>query len=630
MKLIRNSVGSLVAIVDSEDIVDIHNYSTSTNTTTLTIPAIINKDINFVNYGAVAWTLSPDTNEGLTINKSTSGITVNAGKSVSLRYDSLAKNFIIAGSSESTGGGGSTNAEDIILPADWVANPSGGAVTFSENVSSAIEKLQGQHDNLSTSKQNILTAGTNITIDITNPLAPVISASGGGGSFTPATQAQAEAAWNNTSTTSPVVLNNTTGITPLSLFYSEQLIKTYVNGLLTTDYVILVQSADITLPDFTAPEKATNGFTRVWKITGNNVNAININVGWKNIRPDYVPTNNRVSYVYAQAIGGVVQYSVYMEDIPTAGDVTAPTVLSITTDASGYKVLLICDEVMTGTGSFTMSGGNSVSSQSISGNIVTLNVATQIMFGSTGNTLSYTSGLTDQNSNALAAFTNSAITNNTVNNLKSLVGGTLVSGANPAKLAFCTGAGGTDSPFSISIWLKRISNGVAVNFGLSLPFCHTIINPTDNRFSAYVENGSIGLFKSGTTAPTLNSWDHYAITYSGSKTLAGINFYKNGALISGSGVTYGGTYTGGASGSTLTVLGSSNCPHDELAIWSSELSALEVSQIFGNGLTSDARLLSFAASKLKAYFKYDNDILDLSASPVTLTGTPTYSTDIPS
>src|SRR6188508_969578 len=161
MKLFRNSIGSLVALVDSEDIVDIHNYETSTNTTTLTIPAVNNKDINFVNYGAVAWTLAPDTNEGLTINKSTSSITVNAGKSVSLRYDSLAKNFIIAGRSEASGGGGSTNAEDIILPVDWVANPSGGAVTFSENVSSAIEKLQGQNDNLSTNK--VAKAGDNMS-----------------------------------------------------------------------------------------------------------------------------------------------------------------------------------------------------------------------------------------------------------------------------------------------------------------------------------------------------------------------------------------------------------------------------------------------------------------------------------
>lgn len=156
MKLFKNSVGSLVALVDSEDIVDISNYATSATTTTLTIPAVNNKDINFVNYGGVAWTLAPDLNEGLTINKSTSGITVNAGKSVSLRYDSLAKNFIIAGSSESSGGGGAVSS----------VNGQTGAVIV----------------------QAPLVAGTNITIDNTNPSAPVISASGGGGgSFNPNT-----------------------------------------------------------------------------------------------------------------------------------------------------------------------------------------------------------------------------------------------------------------------------------------------------------------------------------------------------------------------------------------------------------------------------------------------------------
>lgn len=233
MKLFKNSVNSLVALVDSEDIVDISNYATSATTTTLTIPAVNNKDINFVNYGGVAWTLAPDTNEGLTINKSTAGITVNAGKSISLRYDTLAKNFIIAGRSEATGGGGGsqTLADTLALGNDAGSVKITNLGTPTVN-SDATTKLYV--DTALNGKQNTLTAGTNITIDNTNPLAPIINASGGGGSFTASTQAQGEAAASNTAVNTPTPLDTNTGIAPNVLWYSLQEYKEYFLEAFTT------------------------------------------------------------------------------------------------------------------------------------------------------------------------------------------------------------------------------------------------------------------------------------------------------------------------------------------------------------------------------------------------------------
>lgn len=402
-----------------------------------------------------------------------------------------------------------------------------------------------------------------------------------------------------------------------------------ISTLLLSDFINIIQTNHITLPDFTNQEKITTGFSRTWKITGNNIHNITLPSNWKNIRPDYIAVNNKTNYIFAQAIDGNVLYSVYLDTLPNSGDSVSPNILSISTDYSGYKIIIICDELIMGTGIFSVNGNNTIISQTISGNIITITLANQILYGSVDNTLSYVEGITDKNNNPLLSFTNNIITNNTANNIKSLSGGILTSNINPSKFAFCSGAGGTDYPFSVSFWIKRTSNNINVNFGANLTFFKMNINSSDNKVSFYLVNGSIGLFKS-ISAPALNVWTHYCFTYSGNKSISGMNGYVNGAFISSSGVTFGGTYTGGVNTSTLTITGSPNAIHDELAIWSSELTASEVSQIYATGITSDARLLSFAPSKLKGYFKYDNDILDLSASPVTLSGTPIYSIEIPS
>ncbi len=340
MKLIRNSIGSLVAIVDSEDIVDIHNYSTDTNTTTLTIPAVINKDINFVNYGVVAWTLAPDLNEGLTLNKSTAGITVNAGKSVSLRYDTLAKNFIIAGSSESTGGGGSSDAEDIFLSIDFEADPLGGAVAPSNSVELAISKLQGQSNILSDEK-------------------------------------------------------------------SDKAENRVYNAVITLDkdfYTNYTQTGNITLSTTGTP---LVGATAIFNITGSGNGAHTFSVvGMINVSGIAFDVN-AINTIEIKYNGTFYEYTIARS---YAIDVVAPTLVSANTNSQGNHIYLTFNKTIIGTPVFTVSGGKTISSQTII-NLYTVDILLTTNYISSDVITVSGGGIQSTGGATMATLTNQAVSN---------------------------------------------------------------------------------------------------------------------------------------------------------------------------------------------------------------------------
>ncbi len=164
------------------------------------------------------------------------------------------------------------------------------------------------------------------------------------------------------------------------------------------------------------------------------------------------------------------------------------------------------------------------------------------------------------------------------------------------------GDGATDSPFSISTWInigntksrgvvsKYGSNGSEWLFYMVSGKARLLLNDTINSRS---------IFATGSTALTLNTWYHVSITYDGNG-LSGIKIYINGneetLATGGSGyVSMSNTNQPVEIGkySTLELLGKV----DEVAIFNSELSASDVTTIYGGGtptsLSSYASLVSW-------------------------------------
>lgn len=117
MNFVYSPTYNKVLVVDNEDIIQIKLWPTDPindpNTTILTIPSLSDKEFLLVNESDSAWEVGVDTTEGLTINNGTSNISINNNQSITLRYDKIEKNFIIAGRSESTGGGGGGAVDSV-------------------------------------------------------------------------------------------------------------------------------------------------------------------------------------------------------------------------------------------------------------------------------------------------------------------------------------------------------------------------------------------------------------------------------------------------------------------------------------------------------------------------------------
>lgn len=150
----------------------------------------------------------------------------------------------------------------------------------------------------------------------------------------------------------------------------------------------------------------------------------------------------------------------------------------------------------------------------------------------------------------------------------------------------------TDS-FSLSIWFNKPSSGTEFLLGKneqSVPrsgyFAFTSTNLVNFRITT--SGGSIIQIKDN-DVHNLNAWEHYVFTYDGSSTSSGLNMYKNGSLLTN--VT--------RSGATLTQSIQTTVPFtlgarqglglfaeafmDEVAVFNSELSASDVTSIYGTG-----------------------------------------------
>jgi len=171
------------------------------------------------------------------------------------------------------------------------------------------------------------------------------------------------------------------------------------------------------------------------------------------------------------------------------------------------------------------------------------------------------------------------------------------------------GNGSTDSPFSISAWVKMtdVTNSSILS--------KTNISPSHYEYSAHfnLEQIYFGVYSQDSNANYLfvnyatnltsyeGSWIHLAFTYDGNSNINGLKIYLNGQRVDDTQFTSG-TYVSMNNTIAPLKIGRSfnnrflNGLIDETAIFSSELSASDVSSIYGSGVPSDLSTYSSLVS----------------------------------
>jgi len=164
------------------------------------------------------------------------------------------------------------------------------------------------------------------------------------------------------------------------------------------------------------------------------------------------------------------------------------------------------------------------------------------------------------------------------------------------------GDGTTDSPFSISAWIKigqTTTQGIVSKYGTNNVKREYLFQITASKIKlTLISLGGATNFATGNTALSLNTWHHVAVTYDGSggsTAYNGITLYVNG--VAETPTTGGGSYTAMTNTVTDVELGryatrELNGAMDEVAIFSSELSASDITSIYNGGEPNDISSLS--------------------------------------
>ena len=172
--------------------------------------------------------------------------------------------------------------------------------------------------------------------------------------------------------------------------------------------------------------------------------------------------------------------------------------------------------------------------------------------------------------------------------------------ADNSNLSF--GNGSTDSPFSISAWIKigqTTTQGIVSKYGTNNVKREYLFQITASKIKlTLIASGGATNFATGNTALSLNTWHHVAFTYDGSggsTAYNGIKLYVNGVAET---PTTGGTaYTAMTNTVTDVEIGrygsrELNGAMDEVAIFSSELSQSDITAIYGSGVPTSLASLS--------------------------------------
>ena len=202
------------------------------------------------------------------------------------------------------------------------------------------------------------------------------------------------------------------------------------------------------------------------------------------------------------------------------------------------------------------------------------------------------------------------------------------------------GNGSTDSPFSISAWIKPINNArfrIAFKYGTALKEYYFQTAGGGALQVSINSSASIYIGRNGQTSISENVWTHVVCTYDGSGNKNNVNVYLNGILDNGTTISSG-TYTAMSNTSQPFEIGRFNGGGyasgniDETAIFSSELSQSDITAIYGTGVPTS---LSSYSSLVSWWRCGDGD-----SSPTltdngsggnngTMTNFSTFSTDVP-
>lgn len=151
------------------------------------------------------------------------------------------------------------------------------------------------------------------------------------------------------------------------------------------------------------------------------------------------------------------------------------------------------------------------------------------------------------------------------------------------------GSGGTDSAFSISAWINMTdaTDFIVVSKDDGTNRQYTIRFVSDKIHFYLMGGGYIGRLYNTAITSDQGSWIHVGFTYDGSKSDTGIKIYRNGTRVDDTNYS-GGSYAGMSSttasfniGNQGSIYSSGNI--DELAVFGSELSGTDMSNIYNSG-----------------------------------------------
>ena len=164
------------------------------------------------------------------------------------------------------------------------------------------------------------------------------------------------------------------------------------------------------------------------------------------------------------------------------------------------------------------------------------------------------------------------------------------------------GNGTTDSPFSISTWIKigqTTAQGIVTKYGSTSATREWLFYTTGGKLRLLLSSTNGGYnFATGTTNLSINTWYHVACTYDGrggSTAYNGITLYINGVAES---VTTANSVYVAMSNTNQNVEIGKNLTNellgniDETAIFTTELSASDVTSIYNGGVPNDISSLS--------------------------------------
>lgn len=343
MRFTLNSSQNKVAILD-ENMIDISLYPTSNNTTTLTKPMLVDKDITLTNYSAVTWTVAVDTTEDLKINNSTSSVTIDAGQSIQIRFDYVNNNFVIAGRSNATGGGGGNVSKNTTI-----STFNGSSIILDYPELSYAEYPYTNSTTISVASTNVIGAGAILLLKADGSHTP---------SFTGATLSDSSSFTTTNNYINPIVFYNR----------GDQIIYRYMTPYLSANIapIITVQPSNQTV---TTGSNVTFSVTA----TGNPTLTYQWRVSTDNVTYNDIVGATSSSYTFSTVIGDNGKY--FKCVITNAfGSVTSNTatltvnalvapIFYFSLNQTRDKVIAIADKSMTTSPSFagiTVSGGKTI------------------------------------------------------------------------------------------------------------------------------------------------------------------------------------------------------------------------------------------------------------------------------